>query len=189
MGVDSHGMQPEGNIKIDCGAKYSYKITVPQNQQPPASNPPQPTPNVGPDGHSTLSKKACRVDKVHDSPTFQRKIGSDTIAGLCKNPLKADKNGCIQTLHQPEYIGNGDGMIFAQAWFTDDRQGPCQALPFNVQDNSYTYKDSFEAMCRWALQSAMDDCKCTLARKHHAYNEIDPLCRRYKHTRSEERGF
>ncbi|GME52554.1 hypothetical protein GTA08_BOTSDO07479 [Neofusicoccum parvum] len=146
QGIDSHVMQPAGTMTLDCGAKYSYSISSPPK---PTTAAPEPT---GPDGRSKKENKACRADKVPSSPQFKRDDAIKAINDLCKNELKGNKNGCIQSK------GSGSTPIFVKAAFTSDRGGSCAAYPFSMVDDEYSYKDEFEAMCKWALQSAVDDC-------------------------------
>ncbi|KAK7724836.1 hypothetical protein SLS57_004107 [Botryosphaeria dothidea] len=144
-GIDHTVMQPAGSMELSCGAKYSYDIKSPEKEEPA----PTPTPAIGPDGKSEKTNSACRKDAVPDSPGFDREKAIAAFAKLCKNELKGDKNGCIQSK---------DDGLFIKAAFTSDRDGSCTAYPFSMVDDEYTYKDGFEDMCKWALQSAMDDC-------------------------------
>lgn len=143
----------DGKAAVGCPATS----TMPPSSAAPAP-PAAPSP-TGPDGRSTLSESKCQKDSDPNSVAFHRPDAVGAIATLCKNPLLGKKHGCIQTLNQPEYLGDANGLIFAKANVTNDRSGPCSALPFDVTTDKYTYADTFEAMCNWALLSAMDNCE------------------------------
>ncbi|GME51414.1 hypothetical protein GTA08_BOTSDO07479 [Neofusicoccum parvum] len=114
-----------------------------------------PTATPGPDGKSTLSKKACHVDSAPNAPTMSRDKALDAIKKLCKQELNGDRNGCIQ---QSTSVGGGVS-IWAQAWVYQDQDllKPCSKFPFAV-GAKYDDAEGFQAMCKWALQSALDDC-------------------------------
>lgn len=113
-----------------------------------------PTATRGPDRNSFLrKKKSYRVDSVPDSPKMWRDEVLNAIKELCKQNLRGTSMVAFSTkclLLKPP--------IFVQAWVYQDRSGDCMNYPFI--GNEYKHADNFEAMCKWALQSAIDGCKC-----------------------------
>ncbi|EOD42977.1 hypothetical protein UCRNP2_10315 [Neofusicoccum parvum UCRNP2] len=105
-------------------------FSTPAGPTTAASTSASPTATLGPDGKSSLSKKACYVDSAPNGPAMSRDKALDAIKKLCKQELNGDRNGCIQ---QSTPVGGGVS-IWAQAWVYQDRDllKPCSKFPFAV---------------------------------------------------------
>ncbi|KAL2013281.1 hypothetical protein VTN00DRAFT_806 [Thermoascus crustaceus] len=165
MGLDSHSMQPEGHMKIECGAEYTYKTTPPKTS-PSTATETSPEDTDKPDQNG-LSNKACQADKAPYSPTFRRSTGIDAINELCKQKFEAKTGApCIQTTQEER----GDTLIFAKVALVacEDDYIPCSLVDFTCGGSD------FEETCKQALQSAMDDCDTnTVDAKKGGSNERD----------------
>lgn len=117
---------------------------------------PTPSGSPAPDGYSYIELPGCAKGSPRDQGiTFDRDAAIDGIKDFCKKKPNMNRGSCVEGgMHSIDFYPKPGDRIYMSAHLTGDPE--CHIAPGDDWDKTYP---GYEDNCKFALQTALDDCE------------------------------